>query len=436
MSKIPKNLIQTNMKKPENHILQKLSEVFIGWNYKNYETDEERIIFFQKNPIKDFPDIINIYNILQGAHKSDLFRYYYLYLFGGCYLDDDAMVYEDINKIIKDYDSVFIKSNFFDDFTHIFNGFICTYPKNPILYEAIKHLYTVDYSNARKNYQFACKELYNIIQKLNSKNIKIYEGTLKITEKNNKSIIYGDDNEIILIHYFQEKKVPRIKIDITNITLLIRSYNRSEYLKNTLESLQKSDIYLCNEIIIYDDCSEDKELIDLLNNYKFINNIHKNIKVIISNKNEGCKKSYISALDKISKNSNLIITIDNDVIVTKNFISEIVRGYKESYFIYNTTNFLLTGFNPTNAHLNKIYDNYITYRKKTCGGINFIFHINFLHFIKKYWNINLDWSVVDNMLLNNYPLLCLKKGVINHIGKIGLYSNNDSYDYDNTFTYN
>ena len=209
------------MKKPENHVLQKLSEVFIGWNYKNYETNEEIIIFFEKNPIKDFPDIINRYNILQGAHKSDLFRYYYLYLFGGCYLDDDAVVYEDINKIIQDYDSVFIKSNFFDDFTHIFNGFICTYPKNPILYEAIKHLYTVDYSNARKNYQFACKELYNIIQKLNPKNIKIYEETLKRTEKKNKSIIYGDDNEIILIHYFQEKKIPKVLID-SNLNIFLR----------------------------------------------------------------------------------------------------------------------------------------------------------------------------------------------------------------------
>lgn len=210
MSKIPKNIIQTNRKKPENHVLQQLSKVFIGWNYKNYETDEEIIKFFEKNPIQDFPDIVKKFNILQGAHKSDLFRYYYLYLYGGCYLDDDAMVYEDIDIIIQKYDSVFIKSNYFNRYTHIFNGFICTYPKNPILYEAIKHLYTVDYPS-NLIYQFACKELYNIIQKLKSNNIKIYEETLKQTDNKNKSIIYGDNNEIILIHYFQEKKIPKIK---------------------------------------------------------------------------------------------------------------------------------------------------------------------------------------------------------------------------------
>ena len=208
MSKIPKNVIQTNMKKPESHVLQQLSKVFVGWNYKNYTTDEEIVQFFLENPINDFPDIVKKFSILQGAHKSDLFRYYYLYLFGGCYLDDDAMVYENIDNIIQEYDSVFIKSNFFADFTHIFNGFICTIPKNPILYKAIKHLYNIDYQIAKKNYQFACKELYTIILQENQTNIKIYEETLQKSERKNKSIIYGDNNEIVLIHYFQEKKIP------------------------------------------------------------------------------------------------------------------------------------------------------------------------------------------------------------------------------------
>ena len=32
---IPKILIQTNMKDPDNYVLEKLSNVFIGWIYKN-----------------------------------------------------------------------------------------------------------------------------------------------------------------------------------------------------------------------------------------------------------------------------------------------------------------------------------------------------------------------------------------------------------------
>ncbi len=203
---IPKILIQTNMNEPESYILQQLSKLFVGWKYKNYKTNEEIIDFFINNPINDFPNIVNIFNTLKGAHKSDLFRYYFLYLFGGCYLDDDAMVYQNIDKIIKNYDCVFIESNFFPYFSHIFNGFICTSPKNPILYEALKHLYTIDYQTI-SSYQFSCINLYKIIQKSNNPNIKIYYETLKITEGKKESIIYGDDNEIMLIHFFQYKKV-------------------------------------------------------------------------------------------------------------------------------------------------------------------------------------------------------------------------------------
>lgn len=209
MSKIiPKILIQTNIKKQENHVLQKLSKMFIGWKYKNYKSDDEIIQYFKDNPLKDFPNIINKFNTLHGAHKSDLFRYYYLYINGGCYLDDDSMIYIPIDNIIKNYDCVFIKSNYFGDFIHIFNGFICTYPKNPILYEALKHLYNINYNNIN-NYQFVCEELYTIIKKINHPNIKIYEETLTKIEKKDKSIIYNDNNDIILIHYFQEKKIPK-----------------------------------------------------------------------------------------------------------------------------------------------------------------------------------------------------------------------------------
>ena len=100
MSKIPKILIQTNIKKIEDHVISKLSNVFPGWSYYNFESDHKRIQFFLENPIDDFPNIVQKYNILQGAHKSDLLRYYFLYLYGGVYLDDDAMIYDNIDNII------------------------------------------------------------------------------------------------------------------------------------------------------------------------------------------------------------------------------------------------------------------------------------------------------------------------------------------------
>ena len=42
-----------------------------------------------------------------GAHKADLFRYYYLYINGGVYIDSDLMITTNIENIILNYDLVY-----------------------------------------------------------------------------------------------------------------------------------------------------------------------------------------------------------------------------------------------------------------------------------------------------------------------------------------
>ena len=222
------------------------------------------------------------------------------------------------------------------------------------------------------------------------------------------------------------------------IILLLRSYERPLYLKKTLESLMKSDINLCIKRYIYDDGSKNRNVLELLKNDKLVKKKDKEFEVIRRN-NLGCKKSYIEALNYI-KNDNLdisdyfICTIDNDVIVKFDFITKLYNFYLKAFRLFKTNNILLTGFNPTNAHLNKIkqYDGF--YRKETAGAINFFFHIKFLDFLIKSWN----WGHMDNgvnelMKLKCYPLLCLNEGVINHIGKFGLWSNNNNFDFDSKF---
>ena len=50
------------------------------------------------------------------------------------------------------------------------------------------------------------------------------------------------------------------------IILLIRSYNRPEYLQKTLSSVLLSDIDICVKRYIFDDCSNDDNTIQLLSN--------------------------------------------------------------------------------------------------------------------------------------------------------------------------
>lgn len=79
------------------------------WKYEFYN-DEDVINFFINNPIADLPNIIQKYNSIRtGAHRADLFRYYYLYINGGFFMDSDAMLYVDINTIVKNYNFVSVK---------------------------------------------------------------------------------------------------------------------------------------------------------------------------------------------------------------------------------------------------------------------------------------------------------------------------------------
>lgn len=210
------------------------------------------------------------------------------------------------------------------------------------------------------------------------------------------------------------------------IVLLVRSYNRPEYLEKTLESLDKSDIDKCYQRYIYDDGSTHQRIKPILNKYK------SKYTIINGKKNVGCKQSYVEALNRIP-NCDYICTIDNDVLVKPNFIEQLYSNFVKAEQMFKTKNILLTGFNPTNAHQNqiKIYDTF--YQKRTCGGINFFFHNDFKAFIMKKWLYYLDWGVVGAMNHNKWPLLCLNKGVVNHVGKIGLYSNGKMYDVDDRF---
>lgn len=199
---IIKNVLQISINPPEDNVIKLINKYFPDWNYYHF-TDEKIIEYLKNNPLKEFPNCINRFNELPiGAWKADLFRYYFLYINGGVFIDDDAMIHYNIDDIIKDYSGIFIKSNFFESFEHIFNGFIYITPKHPIIYEALKHILEINYID---NYQVFCIELLNIINKLQPDNIKIYNETIKKNEMKNKSIILDDNGNKLLTHYFQNK---------------------------------------------------------------------------------------------------------------------------------------------------------------------------------------------------------------------------------------
>jgi len=204
--KIPKIILQTSRKVAQyNYVEGMLSSKAPGWDYVHFN-DNQIIRFFNKNPLEDFPDIINKFNsIKNGAHKADLFRYYFLYINGGVFIDDDAMLQCNLDTICGDYDFFSVNSSYCPGC--IFQGFLGTTKNNKIVYEALKDAYILDVDILNNDYLLICRNLFNII---NSKqwdmNIKLYSEVYG----NDKFALTIDENnrKVVLAHYQSTKIVP------------------------------------------------------------------------------------------------------------------------------------------------------------------------------------------------------------------------------------
>ena len=207
---IPKVIFQTSKDVLPPYVKQLINVYCPNWKYSHF-TDKECIQFFIDNPLTDFPDIIQkFHSFTQGQHKADLFRYYYLYLLGGVFLDSDAMFETNIGNIIQDYDSVFAKS--FMKNEHLFNGFIATYPRNEIIYDALKHAYNTENNTLQSNYHYLCEELLRIVlseqKKLSSQNMIIYQEYSDTIDGKGVGRFKNTRGETVFIHYWQDREIP------------------------------------------------------------------------------------------------------------------------------------------------------------------------------------------------------------------------------------
>lgn len=215
ISVVPKQFIQTS-RDPLPAYVKKMcqSKLGPGWSYTHF-LDEDIIEFFKANPHKDFPAIKErFYQIRHGAHRADLFRYYYLYLKGGVFLDSDAMIYMPIETILKDYSFIAVSSYHPET---IFQGFLCTTANNPIIREALTHIYTVESSELDVDYFLVVKELYQIVSRQDKPPFKyklLKELTDSYQNKEDKrsthALILDDTDTVVAKHYWKSKAVPLV----------------------------------------------------------------------------------------------------------------------------------------------------------------------------------------------------------------------------------
>ena len=139
---IPKILFQTSYKPIEPYVTEKLKKYISGkWTYLHFNDDDIKE-FFRKNPLYEFPEIEKVFDSFMGQHKADLFRYYFLYINGGVFIDSDAMLRCSLDEVIADCDLFCVIS----DSSMVFNGFIGSTPKHQIIYDALVDVYNTNAS--------------------------------------------------------------------------------------------------------------------------------------------------------------------------------------------------------------------------------------------------------------------------------------------------
>jgi FkbM family methyltransferase len=215
---IPKVILQTS-KLPYPEYVKNLwqSRIDESWTIAWFN-DEMIYQFFKDNPLPEFPNIIDVFNsFTDGGHKADLFRYYYLYLNGGFFIDSDIMTEVHMNEIYShSHDHIMVVADVpCNRFYHpeinspiIFNGLMGCIPRSQIIYEALTNAYNVKTRLLEKQRLYFVYILYVITERLKqqynilffNENMDGYDAPYSYTEDAN--------GQKIAVHYFTNKIIP------------------------------------------------------------------------------------------------------------------------------------------------------------------------------------------------------------------------------------
>jgi hypothetical protein len=215
--KIPKLIMQTS-KFYDGNAARILLKSFPGWEYEHFD-DQQCIDYMTNNKIDGIENPIEKYlQYRLGAHRADFFRYYYLYLNGGGFIDSDLMIYKNIDHYLSEYE--FVSVNSLACPGHMFQGFLFVTKNNKIILEALWEMYTSSYKKMQlinggtdEGYLVITKDLDNIVKKNKTDNILLFEEspTFYYMSENSsqryEANAIGTKNDWFGVHWQQEKVV-------------------------------------------------------------------------------------------------------------------------------------------------------------------------------------------------------------------------------------
>jgi hypothetical protein len=357
MMKIPKRIIQLSKIEFSNKYKNKLLELNNDWEY-NYFDNNSMQNYIINNPIQELTNAINVYNnFIEEKNKYDFFKYYYLYLNGGIYIDYDIILKTSLTSLLINVTFFCCKSMFKNNC--MFNGFIGCEPKNYLIYEALKHLYHIDnrilsgdifYNDTYlysiiNNYENIVKSFFINPEEILSLKCKIfYERGIVMDNKNETHIYYNyelsnkknysyteifDNNKNAILERYFGNKYLLIK-SIVNSNVEKKDINKTKigvWLKLPKSSLDffydikiQSLIYLSelllnigyDVIFIFNEEKYDDKVIEELlydsrfKSVKYDKILKENFDIIISTGYENVMEKYMLCLLKLMNTKNIL----------------------------------------------------------------------------------------------------------------------------------
>lgn len=198
------------------------------------------------------------------------------------------------------------------------------------------------------------------------------------------------------------------------VGLLITTYNRPEYLKQCLGSLERTELGGV-EVLIVDDCTTDRETIEILNSTKY-NTLRKT-------ENKRIVDSLLTGFNQLfSQGCEVVMNLDSDAIVRNDFIAVLTDLHNR----FPDT--IVTGFNCLTRQRNgderhEIVEQHSEYSlKKTVGGVNMMFNRKVYDSIVRpslestLSRGNWDHVTCLNLQKADKLVVCATPSVVQHIG--------------------
>jgi mannosyltransferase OCH1-like enzyme len=138
---IPKKIMQCGIKNNIDNLYHYNAVIsYLDFNpefeYVFYDETDSRI--FLKDNFKENKSILEAYDkCFEKNIKIDIFKYAYLYKYGGCYFDEKFIIKKPIDNLFEDNDDIVICDDDYDK--SYYNGIICVCPNHPSILECLNN---------------------------------------------------------------------------------------------------------------------------------------------------------------------------------------------------------------------------------------------------------------------------------------------------------